>query len=215
MLSLIPDKGTPLNVLCLGAHCDDIEIGFGGTFLNLKRSGKIGEVYWVVFSSGEERKQEALNSAGYYLSGLKETKVEIHDFRDGFMPSHVSGIKEKFEEVKKSFHPHIVFTHYRHDRHQDHRTISDLAWNTFRNQLILEYEIPKWDGDLGVPNMFVELDEAILEEKISLLYEAYPSQAKKHWFDRETFKALPRLRGMESSVKYAEAFYTRKLQVTF
>ncbi len=211
-LTLKPGK---INVLCLGAHCDDIEIGCGGTLISLKRSGRLGNVTWVVFSSTEIRKLEAGKSANLYLEGIEGSNTVIHSFRDGFMPFHASEVKEKFEELKNSPDPDLIFTHYRDDRHQDHRLISDLTWNTFRNHLILEYEIPKWDGDLGIPNIFVELDESMLEEKIKYLFSAFPTQTGKHWFDRETFKALPRIRGMESSVIYAEAFYLRKSGLSF
>ena len=214
MVNLTFDFADKINVLCLGAHCDDIEIGLGGTLLNLQRSGRLGAVKWVIFSSTPVRKQEATASAGLFLKGLDRREVVIHEFRDGFLPFHATEVKERFEELKGD-KPDLIFTHYRHDRHQDHRTVSDLTWNTFRNHLILEYEIPKWDGDLGVPNLFVGLDEDVLNEKISFLHKAYPSQAGKHWFDGETFRALPRLRGMESSARYAEAFYARKTTLSF
>ncbi len=215
MVNLTLNVTGKINVLCLGAHCDDIEIGCGGTLLKLKESGRLGTVRWMVFSSTEVRKQEALVSAESYLSGLAGKEVLIHSFRDGFLPFQAAEVKDRFEELKAGTDPDIIFTHYRHDRHQDHRLISDLTWNTFRNHFILEYEIPKWDGDLGVPNTFVGLEEDILDQKIRLLFSAYATQAKKHWFDSETFKALPRIRGMESSVKYAEAFYLRKAGFIF
>ncbi len=215
MINLTPDKQGGFDVLCLGAHCDDIEIGCGGTLLTLKRAGKLKSVKWVIFTSNERRKQEALACAGFFLEGVSEKEIIIHDFRDGFLPFRATEVKERFEEMKSGNVPALIFTHYRDDRHQDHRLISELTWNTFRDHLILEYEIPKWDGDLGVPNAFVGIEEDILKEKIDYLFRAYTSQSSKHWFDPGTFSALPRIRGMESASRYAEAFYARKTGIHF
>ena len=215
MIQLNLHPHAKLNVLCLGAHCDDIEIGCGGTLLKMKNAGKLGHVTWVVFSSNDTRRKEATDAAGYFLEGIQDRNIVIHRFRDGYLPFLAAEVKDAFEALKQSPAPDIIFTHYRHDRHQDHRLVSDLTWNTFRNQMVLEYEIPKWDGDLGIPGAFVHIEEAILNEKISYLHKAYASQAGKHWFDNETFRALPRLRGMESAVNYAEAFYLRKAILDF
>ena len=211
MLGFLLSNEKPLNVLCLGAHCDDIEIGAGGTLLRLFDSYKVNSVKWVVFSSNEIRKEEALTSAGRFLNNVSLKDVVIKSYRDGFLPFVASEVKETFEAIKKEFQPDIIFTHYRNDRHQDHRLVSDLTWNTWRNHLILEYEIPKYDGDLGVPNFFVPLEEKYIDLKNTIITEAFVSQKEKHWFDDATFRALPRLRGMESATLFAEAFYARKI----
>jgi LmbE family N-acetylglucosaminyl deacetylase len=206
-------KGNPLTVLCLGAHSDDIEIGCGGTILKLIEDHQEIILYWVVFSSGKRRKREAEESARAFLKGAKRKTVAIKSFRDGFFPHSGRDIKTYFEQLKGKVAPDVIFTHYRSDLHQDHRVISDLSWNTFRDQLILEYEIPKYDGDLGCPNLFVLLKESICNRKIEYLLKYFVSQHGNQWFDRETFRSLLRLRGIESNApgKYAEAFYCRKL----
>jgi LmbE family N-acetylglucosaminyl deacetylase len=214
MLSLSLDAGgtEPLRLLCLGAHCDDIEIGCGGTILKLTAAGRRVEVHWVVFSSDEQRKQEALKSASAFLGNVAANKIVIHSFRDGFFPYAGSEIKEQFEQLKAEFLPDLILTHYRHDLHQDHRLVSELTWNTFRNHLILEYEIPKYDGDFGSPNLFVPLDESICRRKIDTILSAFTSQSGKHWFTRELFDSILRLRGMEANASsgHAEGFYCRK-----
>jgi LmbE family N-acetylglucosaminyl deacetylase len=205
------DNSTPLKILCLGAHCDDIEIGLGGTILKLIQEYNIEQITWIVFASNEIRKKEAITSAENFLANLANKKIIINSFRDGFLPFHGSEIKEYFEQIKKEISPDLIFTHYRNDRHQDHRVISDLTWNTWRSQPILEYEIPKYDGDLGTPNLYVELNEDFIRAKNNILLNTFVSQREKHWFDDATFSALPRLRGMESATLFAEAFYARKL----
>ncbi|KAB8333296.1 PIG-L family deacetylase [Scytonema tolypothrichoides VB-61278] len=200
-------------ILCLGAHCDDIEIGCGGTILKLIENYQNIILYWVIFSSNKEREQEAQESANLFLKELQKKKVIIKNFRDGFLPFQGIELKECFEELKQEFSPDIIFTHSRDDRHQDHRLISDLTWNTFRNHLILEYEIPKYDGDLGIPNFFVHLDEALCRRKIQYILDAFPSQNKKQWFTEETFRSILRIRGIESNSpsQYAEGFHCRKI----
>jgi LmbE family N-acetylglucosaminyl deacetylase len=205
------DKTKPLKILCLGAHCDDIEIGAGGTLLKLIGEYEVEQVIWVVFASNEARKQEAAKSAEQFLDGVAMKKIVINSFRDGFLPFHGIEIKEYFEILKQEVLPDVIFTHYRDDRHQDHRLISDLTWNTWRSQLILEYEIPKYDGDLGIPNFYVKIEEGYLKKRNKILLGTFVSQKSKHWFDEATFNALPRLRGMESATLFAEAFYARKL----
>jgi LmbE family N-acetylglucosaminyl deacetylase len=205
------DKNKPLKILCLGAHCDDIEIGAGGTVLKLIDEYEIEQLNWIVFASNDIRKQEATLSAELFLSDIPNKKIVVNSFRDGFLPFHGIEIKEYFEEIKKEISPDIIFTHYRDDRHQDHRLISDLTWNTWRSQLILEYEIPKYDGDLGIPNFYMKLEERYITRRNKILLETFVSQQSKHWFDEATFNALPRLRGMESATLFAEAFYARKL----
>jgi len=211
MLNLKLNAGIPLNILFLGAHSDDIEIGCGGTLLYLKQKYNIGHVSWIVFSASELRAKEATKSANLFLDGIDSKNIEIKNFRDGFFPHQFAEIKEFFEKMKLDIPFDLVFTHYRIDRHQDHRTLSDLTWNTFRNHLVLEYEIPKYDGDMGSPNVFVPLDEKLVAQKNEIILKSFTSQANKHWFDSESFNALLRLRGMEAAVKYAEGFYGRKV----
>jgi len=201
------------NILCLGAHSDDIEIGCGGTLLKLAREYRGLNVFWVVFSAEGSRSREARLSAKTFLKGVAGQKVVVKQFTGSFFPFQGARIKKYFEQLKRSFHPDLVFTHYRDDRHQDHRLLSDLVWNTWRNHLILEYEIPKYDGDMGAPNAFVPLDEELCREKVGHLCRFFQTQGNKHWFSEDTFLGLMRLRGMEcaSSTKYAEAFYCRKM----
>ncbi len=200
-------------VLCLGAHCDDIEIGCGGTILRLLREEPGCEIYWKVFSSTPVRRREAAKSAGLFLHGAKSKSVVIRNYRDSYFPSFHRRIKVEFEKLKKEFAPDLIFTHYRHDLHQDHKVISELTWNTFRSHLILEYEIPKYDGDLGAPNFFVSLDRQTCERKARYICESFTSQRVKHWFTADTFLALQRIRGVESNALdgFAEGFHCRKL----
>jgi len=199
------------NVLLLGAHSDDIEIGCGGTILKLARARPDLNVLWVVFSANGKRRLEASSSARLFLQGVGQSKVVVKQFKESFFPVQEESIKAYFEVLKKSFEPDIVFTHYRADRHQDHRLLSDLAWNTFRDHLILEYEIPKYDGDLGIPNLFVPLDKAVCRRKARHLCRMFATQKSKHWFSEDTFLALMRLRGIECASPYAEAFHCRKV----
>ncbi|MBE9016716.1 PIG-L family deacetylase [Chroococcidiopsidales cyanobacterium LEGE 13417] len=204
---------SPYNVLCLGAHCDDIEIGCGGTILKLIKKYQNLVFYWVVFSSNSQREKEAYESAKQFLKGTQVKNIAIANFRDGFLPFMAIEVKELFESLKQEFQPDLILTHYRNDLHQDHRLISDLTWNTFRNHLILEYEIPKYDGDLGIPNFFVHLDSIICQNKTHLILSSFQSQIEKQWFTEETFLSILRIRGIESNApeKYAEAFYCRKI----
>ncbi len=208
-----PSSGSTLRILCLGAHSDDLEIGCGGTILKLADGSTPIDVTWIVFSANDERRREANDSANAFLSVAQKKEVYVKDFRDGFFPYIGGEIKEYFEALKKRVSPDLIFTHYRHDLHQDHRIISELTWNTFRNHLILEYEIPKYDGDLGSPNTFVELDESESRRKIDTILAFFQTQEHRHWFSEDLFLSLLRLRGMECSAPsgYAEAFYCRKL----
>jgi LmbE family N-acetylglucosaminyl deacetylase len=205
--------GALRSVLCLGAHGDDIEIGAGATILKLVAARPALRVHWVVFSSTEERAAEARASAGDFLKGAASADVQVKTFSDGFFPAEGQAIKQYFEELKARVTPDLVLTHYRDDRHQDHRTISDLTWNTFRDHLVLEYEIPKYDGDLGQPNCFVPVDDEQRVFKVDAILRRYASQRPKEWFTAETFNALMRIRGVEcrSRTGYAEAFHARKL----
>jgi len=206
-------KKTGYRILCLGAHCDDIEIGCGGTLIRLMEDHPIDFVKWVVFASTETRKMEAITSANFFLEKAKEKEILVLDYRDAFLNFSGIEIKEKFESIKKEINPDLIFTHYRDDRHQDHRLLSEFTWSTFRQHFILEYEIPKFDGDLGIPNFFIQLNEEQVNKKIRVILDSFKSQAEKHWFDKETFQSLMRVRGMESAslTKYAEAFYARKV----
>jgi LmbE family N-acetylglucosaminyl deacetylase len=206
---------TRLKVLCLGAHSDDIEIGCGGTILSLSKSYPKTEFTWVVFSSGEGREAEARKSAALFLKNAGAHNVVVKNFRNSFFPSEAVEIKEFFEELKRDLSPDLIFTHYRQDRHQDHRVLSDLAWNTWRSHLILEYEIPKYDGDLSAPNVFMPLDSGICRRKVRFLRQCFGTQRNKQWFSDDTFMGLMRLRGIEcnSSGRFAEAFYGHKIVI--
>jgi LmbE family N-acetylglucosaminyl deacetylase len=203
----------PRKVLCLGAHSDDIEIGCGGTILRWLEEHADLEFYWIVFGANRERKAEAQKSANLFLRGARKKTILVEGFRDGFFPYVGGEIKERFEALKQRFSPDVVLTHYRDDRHQDHRLVSDLTWNTFRQQLILEYEIPKYDGDLGQPNLFVHLSEPLCRKKIRYILGTFKTQREKHWLSEDTLRALLRLRGVESNSphRFAEAFYCRKM----
>ena len=205
--------GSVRRILCLGAHSDDIEIGVGGTLLRLAEQIADLEICWVVFSAPGSRADEASRSANDFLGRVTNKQVKIGSFRESYFPSEWPAIKDWFEQIKASFDPEVVFTHYRDDRHQDHRVLSDLAWNTFRNHLILEYEILKYDDDLGRPNVFVPLSRQICTRKIELLLKHFKTQATKHWFTSDTFEAMHRIRGVQgtSTTGLAEAFYCRKL----
>jgi LmbE family N-acetylglucosaminyl deacetylase len=212
-LDLAGSRRKRLKVLCLGAHSDDIEIGCGATLLKLAARRPRPEFRWVVWSAPGERKREAARGAQKFLGTAANDAVRLHAFRDGFFPVQFAEIKEAFESIAHEFRPDIVFTHTRDDRHQDHRVVSDLTWNTFRRQLILEYEIPKWDGDLGRPNLYVPVSKAIARRKSSALLSVFGTQRSKDWFSEETFLGLMRLRGMECRADdgLAEAFYARKI----
>ena len=201
-------------VLCLGAHADDIEIGCGGTVLRLASRYPDAEFRWVVFSAAGVRRGEAESSADRFLAGAGSKAIEVRSDRDGFFPYVGGEIKEFFERLKGEFDPDITFTHYGRDLHQDHRLISELTWNTYRDHLVLEYEIPKYDGGLGSPNLFVPLTGEERRRKVALLLGEFPSQAKKAWFTEGTFDALMRLRGVECNAPsgFAEGFYCRKLR---
>jgi LmbE family N-acetylglucosaminyl deacetylase len=206
----------PRRILALGCHADDIEIGCGATLLRMIRELPEVEITWVVLGAAGGREEEARQSAAAFL-GEAHGEVVVHDFRDGFFPYVGGAVKEVFEGLKALPEPDVIFTHARDDLHQDHRLACELTWNTFRDHLILEYEIPKYDGDLGRPNLFVPVSEELAREKARLLSDGFPSQHGKRWFDPQTFLGLMRLRGMEAgaSTGYAEAFTCRKLGVTF
>ena len=211
----LASSGERLSILCLGAHSDDIEIGVGATLLGLLNHGIALKVQWCVLSGASEREREARASATEFLLGAKEANIELLSFSDGFFPQEGRAIKCWFEELKRRVEPDVVFTHYRDDAHQDHREVCQLTWNTFRDHLILEYEIPKWDGDMGRPNLYVPIAAGLVERKIKLLMQHFGSQRSKQWFDADTFRGLARLRGVECRAPecYAEAFFARKLML--
>jgi LmbE family N-acetylglucosaminyl deacetylase len=208
-------SGERLRLLCLGAHADDIEIGCGGTVLQLLRQGVRLEVDWCVLSAVPERAREARASAAAFLEGAAEARIQVERFRDGGFPYQGAEIKEWFETLKSLPRPDLIMTHARDDRHQDHREACQLTWNTFRDHLILEYEIPKYDGELAPPNLFVAVEPDILGRKIDLLHTHFASQRDRQWFDPETFRGLARLRGLEcaSPTGLAEAFLARKIRL--
>lgn len=206
------DRDRPLKVLCFGAHSDDIEIGCGGTILRLLSEYRHVEVIWVVCAAVGMRKDEALTGANSFLMGATKYELIMESFKDGYFPYIGAEIKDFFEGVEKRPPPDLIFTHYRHDRHQDHRVISDLTWNTYRNHLILEYEIVKYDGDIGIPNFYVTLEQKSCQKKIVQIVETFNTQADHRWFTKDTFWSILRLRGVECNAPegYAEAFYCRK-----
>lgn len=212
-LTLGFDPSSSPQILCLGAHSDDIEIGCGGTILRLAQQYPGSVFHWVVFSAVGPRASEAQRAAALFTSATNIQGPLLKDFQDGFMPFVGGEVKAVFEELKQKVSPDLIFTHNRKDAHQDHRLLAELTWNTFRNHLILEYEIPKYDGDLGQPNLFVPIELSICQKKINHIMESFQSQHSKVWFREDTFLSLMRLRGMEcnSVGGYAEAFYCRKL----
>jgi LmbE family N-acetylglucosaminyl deacetylase len=212
-LNLPGKESDALSILCVGAHCDDIEIGCGGTLLELAAQRRV-RVTWLILSSDPERERETRRSAAAFLGDAADVQLEIREHRDGFLPYLGSQVKEEFEKLKSRLQPDLVFTHHRHDLHQDHRLASELTWNTFRNHLILEYEVPKYDADLGQPNVFAALSADTCRRKVETLLASYKSQASKAWFSTDLFMALLRLRGAESNSPsgLAEAFHCRKLR---
>jgi LmbE family N-acetylglucosaminyl deacetylase len=205
----------PRSFLFVGAHADDIEIGCGATVRKLVERFPGADYRWVVLTSDSTRAQEAQHAAGAFLAGTGNASIEVADFRDGYLPFVGAEVKDFFEDLKTRCSPDVIFTPFQRDAHQDHRLAAELTWNTFRDHMILEYEVPKYDGDLGSPNLFVEVDEEECREKIRLLLEHFPSQHSRSWFDDATFRALKRLRGVEgnASAGLAEAFYARKTVV--
>jgi LmbE family N-acetylglucosaminyl deacetylase len=206
----LTDTSRLKNILCLGAHSDDIEIGCGGTVLRLLEKNPALNVTWVVFCGADARRAEEAKASAQKFGAHNFT---IHKFRDAYLPYEGAAVKDAFEELKKTLSPDAIFTHFRDDRHQDHRIISDLTWNTWRSHLIFEYEIPKYDGDLGQPNVFSALSEDVCRRKIDLLMSGFASQANHRWFTADTFWAMLRIRGVEcdSATRFAEAFHCRKM----
>ena len=207
--------GDRLSVLCLGAHSDDIEIGAGATLLSMQERGIRLDVHWAVLSAGGDRETEARASASDFLSAAESSQIEVMSFKDSFFPEQGEVIKSWFSALRDRVKPDLILTHRRGDAHQDHRLVCQLTWNTFRDHLILSAEIPKWDGDMGQPNVYVPISGSDLKRKVDLLIAHFGSQRSKQWFDAETFFGLARLRGMECRApeRYAEAFFGRKLSL--
>jgi LmbE family N-acetylglucosaminyl deacetylase len=211
VISLIDAKRIN-RLLCIGAHPDDIELGAGGTVMRLVEQNPGLHIHWLVLCGADPvRAGEARSSAALFTAGAADVRIEIHSFEDAFLPWQGEQLKKVFEALKNDFQPDLVLTHYEQDRHQDHRIISQLSWNTWRDHAIFEYEILKWDGDMGQPNVFVPIEEALSRRKVRQVYDSYVSQRQRHWFSEETFLALMRLRGVECNSGYAEAFYARKI----
>lgn len=200
-------------ILCLGAHPDDIEIGCGGTLLRFVEEAPEAQFRWIVFSGNKIRNKEASQSASFFLKKIKSKQIVIHSFRESYFPFIGAEIKDCFEKIRKEYNPDIILTHHNNDAHQDHMLISKLTWNTFRNHFIIEYEVPKYDGDLGAPNLFVHLDEPEVQRKVDYLHAFFQSQKEKVWFSKDNFRSILRIRGVEcnSPTNYAEAFYCRKI----
>jgi LmbE family N-acetylglucosaminyl deacetylase len=212
-ISLGSAPQAPLRILCLGAHSDDIEIGCGGTLLKLLERHPGSSVTWVVFAANGVREAEARASAADFLVAAAPSQVLIHDFKESYFPHVASEIKDAFEHIKQSSQPDLIFSHHRHDLHQDHRVVAELTWNTFRNHLVLEFEIPKYEGDLGHPSLLVPLSHAQAQRKVELLMKHFASQAARGWFRPDTFHGLMSIRGVECNAPdgRAEAFHVRKI----
>jgi LmbE family N-acetylglucosaminyl deacetylase len=215
MLSLsLNSLAAGANILCIGAHCDDVEIGCGATLLRMARDYPDATIRWAIFSGNEARTRESLQAAASLL-GDTRVSVQFFGFRESHFPERYAELKASMETVRAAGNADLVFTHRLEDRHQDHRTLAELTWNAFRNHLIMEYEIPKYEGDLGHPNVFFPASEADLDKKVAVLMSAFPSQAGRSWFTPDTFRAMARIRGVEcaSPTGFAEAFHMRKCRL--
>jgi LmbE family N-acetylglucosaminyl deacetylase len=214
-LRLQPEIRAPLHVLCIGAHSDDLELGCGGTILTWLKSMPRVSVTWVVLSGDTQRQDEARRSATALLKQAHSSTIVLGEFRDGYLPAQYADVKDFFETLKKTVNPDVVLTHWLEDRHQDHRLVAELTWNTWRNHVVLEYEIPKYEGDLKPTNLYVEIPAALAKRKVTHLQRHFASQRSKGWFEADNFLAIMRLRGLEirSGSGYAEAFHARKLVV--
>ena len=201
------------HVLCVGAHADDIEIGCAGTLLELTDANPGITVEWVVLSASGTRAAETRSAAARLLGA--DHRVRTETFPERYFPAHVGDLKRYFDALGRRVRPDVVFTPRRADLHQDHRIAAELTWQTFRDQPILEYEIAKYEGDLGRPNAYVALREQTARHKVAALLEEFPSQRDRDWFDGEAFRGLLRLRGIECRAPsgYAEAFHVTKLRL--
>lgn len=215
LLQLDFDAAKAPTVLCLGAHADDLEIGAGATLVSLARLYPQANLIWAVLSADEIRGEEARASANHCLSSVESAVIQVQNFKDGHFPAQLPEIKKYFESLKEQWNPDLIFTHFREDLHQDHRAVAEVTWQTFRNHTILEYEIPKFDGDLKQPNVYCPVRESLRHEKLDIIERYFQSQSGRSWFTRDTFSALMRIRGIEcnSPSGYAEAFHARKLRL--
>ncbi len=211
-LDLSRSLGPKPRILCLGAHPDDIEIGCGGTILRLAEQLPGCQWHWVILSGNDTRHEEAREGVRRFLGKDTAVDLRLQSFRDGYLPTEAAVVKDFFESIKSEIQPDLILTHYESDRHQDHRLVSELTWNTWRDHLILEYEIPKFDGDLGRPQAFFDFDRAIADRKVDAILDVFASQRSKEWFDSDVLMGLMRLRGVECNApgRYAEAFHARK-----
>jgi len=216
-LKLLPSAGKALDILCIGAHCDDIEIGCGATILSLQAQNPRCRFHWFILTSTPQRRIEAMEAVEALVEAPARGEIRILALRDGFLPAHVAEVKDEFEQVKRSTNVDLILTHHGQDRHQDHELASRVTWQTFRDHMIWEYEIPKYDGDLLTPNLYVPLPSERVARKLEVITRAFRSQQTKSWFKRENLEALMRLRGLESRAPsgYSEAFHCRKLLCTF
>jgi len=212
MLALSAGGGKLNSILCLGAHCDDIEIGCGASILRLVQENPDLHVTWVVLSSDPDRAKEASRAAEVFLAGTAHKTIKLETFRNSYFPFVGAEIKDYIHALSSTVQPDLILTHYRGDAHQDHRLVSELTWNAFRDHFILEYEIPKYDGDLSAPNFFIPVDRDLCTRKVDTVFDSFPSQQGRNWFTKDTFWAMLRLRGIESNSTsgYAEGFYARK-----
>jgi LmbE family N-acetylglucosaminyl deacetylase len=210
MLRFTPQFPASGTVLCLGAHCDDIEIGCGGTLLELHQRHPALRFEWVVFSGDEQREAETRAAAARLLG---DCQLSVHRFRASYFPYCAAEIKDAFEALKARVQPDLIFSHFLQDRHQDHRVLAELTWNSFRAHSILEYEIAKYEGDLAHPNVYVPLGADNVGRKVETLLGCFASQRSRSWFDADLFRGQMRLRGVECNApsRYAEAFHARKL----
>lgn len=215
MLALSLPANRKLTVLCIGAHSDDLEIGCGGTLMQLLRERRGVELTWVVMSAIGQRASEARASVRSLAAGAKRLDIRLNGFQDGFLPAQFREAKECFEQLKRDVAPDVIFTHTRLDRHQDHRLVCELTWNTWRDHLVLEYEIPKYEGDLGQPNLYMPLSKAVVDRKLRVLNRYFGTQRSKQWFSDDTFRGLMRIRGIECKAPsgFAEAFHATKISI--
>lgn len=212
-LNLSPVRGRDLEVLCIGAHCDDIEIGCGGTILALQQRHANCRIHWLILTSNAARRAEALTGAEALVQPSARGEVRICELPDGLLPAHFAEVKSEFEGLRRVIEPDLIFTHHGRDLHQDHSLVSQVTWQTFRNHMVWEYEIPKYDGDLATPNMYVPLTSVVATRKTDVITRSFTSQASKSWFTAENLLSMMRLRGLESRAPsgFAEAFHCRKL----
>ena len=214
MIGLAPPAGQePRRVLCIGAHCDDIEIGCAGALLQLQKAAAGVRIDWVVLTGEERRRDETLAARDLLIQPASRGEVLFGGFPDSRLPTAYGALKDFFAPLRAQFRPDIVFCHDKNDAHQDHRLVNEMAWGAFRDQLILEYEIIKWDGDLGRPNLYVPLDPDVVQKKIDVLMTVYGSQRGKDWFTPDTFLSMMRIRGIECRAPsgHAEGFHGRKV----